>query len=457
MIGGHKQLTPKLEFSDLAAYKLHVSFFERVLVKRSNQKQLQVQHRMAPEMTKLISPLIYPEMEHDASVLDLPPLKILTKRVSFVDHQIEEDDLPEFDESSQALTNHWSGSNRNEKEALFVVDLCKYLVSQGIPPEDITILTIYSAQTYMIFQLLKKDLLPEFESFRAIETATVDNYQGGENKIIILSLVRSNPLGFLGLLDDEKRIGVALSKAKDALVIVGNMKTLSTKSSTWNSMKKVLIEQGALSHSLELRCSAYPMQTHLVSLKERYKLDRICSEDTCKGPLRSGHQTVEQPASVEENKRCGKTKNCGHICNVEFHPDEKADFHQEKCWEPCLRTCKSCLHRCRLLCNLPCLPCPEVRVVTFSCGRHSKEIVCSDWSPDSDCEEECGLPMQCGHSCSKKCHEPCATSCRRCSGECHEPGATFCWHCDKNMYILDASAAGLFVSGVIMIAILIWK
>lgn len=52
-----------------------------------------------------------------------------------------------------------------------------------------------------------------------ISVNTVDSFQGMENDIIIISCVRYNPNNFL---QSEQRLNVALTRAKQALYIVGN-------------------------------------------------------------------------------------------------------------------------------------------------------------------------------------------------------------------------------------------
>jgi superfamily I DNA and/or RNA helicase len=42
----------------------------------------------------------------------------------------------------------------------------------------------------------------------------VDNYQGEENDIILLSLVRSNEDGAIGFLKTDNRVCVAISRAR---------------------------------------------------------------------------------------------------------------------------------------------------------------------------------------------------------------------------------------------------
>jgi len=52
-----------------------------------------------------------------------------------------------------------------------------------------------------------------------VKIRVVDIFQGEENDIILLSLVRSNKE--IGLLESEKRLFVALSRAKMGLYVIG--------------------------------------------------------------------------------------------------------------------------------------------------------------------------------------------------------------------------------------------
>lgn len=66
------------------------------------------------------------------------------------------------------------------------------------------------------------------------EVNSVDGFQGREKEIIILSCVRSrgNQLGFL---EDQRRLNVSITRAKFALIIIGNFETLS-QNQTWSSL-----------------------------------------------------------------------------------------------------------------------------------------------------------------------------------------------------------------------------
>ena len=55
-------------------------------------------------------------------------------------------------------------------------------------------------------------------------------FAGEENKILIISLVRSNPKGILGFVDIENRVCVSLSRAQYGMYVFGNFDMLSKRS-----------------------------------------------------------------------------------------------------------------------------------------------------------------------------------------------------------------------------------
>lgn len=73
----------------------------------------------------------------------------------------------------------------------------------------------------------------------------VDKYQGEENNIILLSLVRSNAEAKIGFLKTENRVCVALSRAKKGLFMVGNMDNLRASSPLWQEIHKILLADEA--------------------------------------------------------------------------------------------------------------------------------------------------------------------------------------------------------------------
>jgi superfamily I DNA and/or RNA helicase len=56
---------------------------------------------------------------------------------------------------------------------------------------------------------------------------TIDGFQGQEKNIIYISLVRSNDKKEIGFLSDIRRMNVALTRAKEKLVVIGDSATLA--------------------------------------------------------------------------------------------------------------------------------------------------------------------------------------------------------------------------------------
>jgi ATP-dependent RNA/DNA helicase IGHMBP2 len=110
-----------------------------------------------------------------------------------------------------------TGSRYNLGEADWVSKTTDKLLSLGVNPEAIGIITPYSGQVRRLRDVLK--LEGEIDS--------VDGFQGREKEVIIYSLVRSNPEGQIGFLSDIRRTNVALTRARRKLVIIGDSATLS--------------------------------------------------------------------------------------------------------------------------------------------------------------------------------------------------------------------------------------
>jgi superfamily I DNA and/or RNA helicase len=56
-----------------------------------------------------------------------------------------------------------------------------------------------------------------------VRTTNVDGYQGRENDIVVLSLVRSNTSDDIGFARVPNRLNVAISRARELLIIFGNI------------------------------------------------------------------------------------------------------------------------------------------------------------------------------------------------------------------------------------------
>jgi superfamily I DNA and/or RNA helicase len=109
-------------------------------------------------------------------------------------------------------------SRLNPQEAALAARKVRALLEAGVRPEDIAVISPYSAQVRRLRQELP---IP------GLEIDSVDGFQGREKEAVVLSLVRSNPEGEIGFLGDVRRINVALTRARRKLIVIGDSATLS--------------------------------------------------------------------------------------------------------------------------------------------------------------------------------------------------------------------------------------
>jgi superfamily I DNA and/or RNA helicase len=71
-----------------------------------------------------------------------------------------------------------------------------------------------------------------------VEVKSVDGYQGRERDVIIFSAVRSNRRSNVGFLSDWRRLNVALTRARQALLVIGDVETLAEGDKHWAAFNK---------------------------------------------------------------------------------------------------------------------------------------------------------------------------------------------------------------------------
>lgn len=127
-----------------------------------------------------------------------------------------------------------AGRLRNSIEADAVMAVLRHVrAAEGTRP-TLAILSPYKAQVEYLQSRLTYRLtrdLKHLDAFAPVRSdgafvGTIDSFQGNEADLVLLSLVRNNPrtgLGAVGFLREKARMNVALSRAKDQLVIVGSL------------------------------------------------------------------------------------------------------------------------------------------------------------------------------------------------------------------------------------------
>ena len=97
------------------------------------------------------------------------------------------------------------------------LDLVQKIIEfNKINHNDLAVISPYSGQVQQAKELLSKD----------IRISTIDSFQGQEKMVVIISLVRSNSDAIIGFLKDYRRMNVALTRAKERLIVIGDSTTI---------------------------------------------------------------------------------------------------------------------------------------------------------------------------------------------------------------------------------------
>lgn len=238
LVGDHQQLPPSCDVARLAKhpYNLNVSLFERLVNNDLPFTMLDQQRRMAPELRKIVQKF-YPTLKDHPLVTDVSQRPFVPglgdRRSWFFTHQWPED-------------TDADNSKFNQAEVELVVALVRYLLHNGVDASEITILTYYKGQKRKLLQHLRQ----KFPTGKFFNVATVDSYQGEENEIVILSLVRSPGAGRdyrVGFLDSRNRATVAISRARRGFFMFGNKENMLCASResfiTWAPIWNAFAEQ----------------------------------------------------------------------------------------------------------------------------------------------------------------------------------------------------------------------
>ncbi|XP_007659751.1 RNA helicase Mov10l1 isoform X2 [Ornithorhynchus anatinus] len=237
LAGDPMQLGPVIKSKFARVYGLSVSMLERLMSRPSYQRdentfgtsgsynpllvtKLMKNYRSHSALLTLPSKLFYHnelEVCADAKVVTslLGWEKLPNKRFPLIFHGMRGNEAREGNSPS------WF----NPAEAVQVMRYCCLLakhVSNVVSTTDIGIITPYRKQVEKIRILLRNvDLMD-------IKVGSVEEFQGQEYLVIIISTVRSNEERFedekyfLGFLSNSKRFNVALTRSKALLIVVGN-------------------------------------------------------------------------------------------------------------------------------------------------------------------------------------------------------------------------------------------
>ncbi|MFB6083270.1 MAG: AAA domain-containing protein [Halorientalis sp.] len=216
LVGDHQQLPPVVQAADeegSAAEPLRTSLFERLIEAYPEAGvMLDRQYRMSQRIQAFASREFYDGGLRPATgevagqrIDDLPGVAMdalppnLRDSVAFVD------------------PDGRAEGNTNPAEADAVVETVRSYLDAGVPPEEIGVIAPYRAQ---VAEINKR-------APAGVTVDTVDRFQGSSKEVIVVSFVATDRLDG-PIFEDYRRINVALTRAKKALVLVGDADALGT-------------------------------------------------------------------------------------------------------------------------------------------------------------------------------------------------------------------------------------
>lgn len=201
------------------------------------------QHRMHPHIAELVGKVFYPD-EEGGTILHSPPetherfetaAPFLIPNTSWLPQQrVVWCDVP-WERKEEFAEGEVEGLFISRPEASLVVNVLDQIHPRDVESCDLQILSPYNDQlaaiktaierAYSAGQLGHMFKAPFDLGHGKRMGATVDEFQGSEADIIIVSLVRNNalvPWKSVGFLKEKNRMNVLLSRAKQKLIIVGS-------------------------------------------------------------------------------------------------------------------------------------------------------------------------------------------------------------------------------------------
>ncbi|KAK1887825.1 DNA-binding protein SMUBP-2 [Dissostichus eleginoides] len=221
LAGDYKQLPPTIKSQKAASKGLSLSLMERLIQMYGDSvvRMLTVQYRMNSAIMDWASKEMYQGRLTAHSSVEKHLLKDLPGVAC-----VEETSTPLLlidtagcGLSEMEVTEEQSKGNQGEVD---IVELhIKALTEAGVKAKDIAVIAPYNLQVDLLRQKLSARH-PE------LEIKSVDGFQGREKEAVVLSLVRSNRKGAVGFLSEDRRINVAVTRARRHIAVVCDTQTV---------------------------------------------------------------------------------------------------------------------------------------------------------------------------------------------------------------------------------------
>lgn len=240
MVGDPNQLPPTVLSQAASSFNYEQSLFVRM---QKNYPEsvylLDVQYRMHPEISKFPSYQFYQSKLHDGEGMKEKNTKKWHEEFPLTPYRF-------FNIVSKHQANELSRSLYNVLEAKVALEMVEKLIKifpNGRLDGRVGIISPYKEQ----IRTLKDIFIRRYgvSIVNEIDFNTVDGFQGQEKEIIIMSCVRASENGSVGFLGDERRMNVALTRARASLWILGNRASL-LRNKVWKKLIDDAADRGCI-------------------------------------------------------------------------------------------------------------------------------------------------------------------------------------------------------------------
>ena len=199
LAGDHWQLPPTVLSNEAIQQGFNRSILEVAIENIPDVHLLNIQYRMKPVIAGFSSNYFYKGLLQSA-----PHLVNSNVHLTFID-------------TAGSGFNETHGPDGMSLQNAGELDIVEQLLqTNDYKPEDSAFISPYSGQV-----LMAKEILP-----KQMRISTIDSFQGQEKENIFLSLVRSNDDCEIGFLKDYRRMNVAITRAKEQLIVIGDSATI---------------------------------------------------------------------------------------------------------------------------------------------------------------------------------------------------------------------------------------
>lgn len=229
MAGDHLQLPPTVKSTGTEVKVLKETLFEKCMHQPALSTLLDTQYRMHQHIMQFSNEQLYNNLLK-ADVTVKTTVLIPNDNLMYCHTPVTYIDTAGCG-YNDAINNE-SLSLANRDEAYLLINYLTRLLDEYVTNTSndnlltVGIISPYKEQVNMLQTIIADEKL--FTNYPIkLTVKTIDGFQGQERDIIAISLVRSNSEGEIGFLADTRRMNVAMTRAKQKLIVVGDSATIA--------------------------------------------------------------------------------------------------------------------------------------------------------------------------------------------------------------------------------------